>query len=336
MKRWYILAAVLLGLAAVGLWPALRRVEQPAPDFAAPVVTDPVSEPIQAIPRQIALNEAKVTLGEKLFHDPRLSHDNSVSCASCHNLDTGGTDRRRRPVGIKGAVGFVNTPTVFNSGFNFRLFWDGRAETLEEQINGPIQAPHEFGSNWPEITAKLAAIPDYAAAFGALYRDGIQPGTIRDAIATFERSLYTPDARFDQFLRGDQGALTESEKAGYRLFKTYGCIRCHQGINVGGNMFQTFGVMGNYFADRGNLTPADMGRANVTGDKRDQHVFKVPSLRNVALTPPYFHDGSAARLEDAVTIMGTYQLGRQLDPGEVDLIVQFLRTLTGTYKGKPL
>lgn len=336
MKWWYILPVFLLCLVAIGLWQRLQRAEQPAPESVAPVVVNPVNEPIQAIPLQIALNETKVKLGEKLFHDPRLSHDNSVACASCHNLQTGGTDRRKRPTGINGAEGFINTPTVFNSGFNFRQFWDGRAETLEDQINGPIHAPHELGSNWPEVTAKLTAVPDYVAEFAALYPDGIQSHTIRDAIATFERSLYTSNARFDQFLRGDGEVLTEAEKAGYHLFKTYGCIRCHQGVNIGGNMFQTFGIMGNYFADRGTETQADMGRFNVTGDAQDRHVFKVPSLRNVALTPPYFHDGSAARLEDAVTIMGTYQLGRRLAPNEVALIVQFLRTLTGTYKGKPL
>ena len=241
-----------------------------------------------------------------------------------------------RSVGVKGAEGFINTPTVFNSGFNFRQFWDGRAETLEDQVDGPIHSSHELGSNWPEIVAKLAAAPDYVAPFKALYPDGIQPQNIRDAIATFERSLYTPNSRFDRFLRGETEILTEAEKSGYHLFKSYGCVRCHQGVNVGGNMFQTFGVMGNYFADRGTVTRADLARFNVTGDQRDQHVFKVPSLRNVALTAPYFHDGSAARLEDAVSVMGAYQLGRRLEAREVDLIVQFLRTLTGTYRGAPL
>lgn len=336
MKWWYMLPVFLLCLSAIGLWQRLQRVEQSVPEPLAPRVANPVHEPIQAIPLQIALNDTKVKLGEKLFHDPLLSHDNSVSCASCHNLHNGGTDHRRHSIGINGAEGVVNTPTVFNSGFNFRQFWDGRAETLEEQINGPIHSPHEMGSNWQEVITKLTASPDYVAAFAALYPDGIHPHTIQDALATFERSLYTPNARFDQFLRGDGEVLTEAEKAGYRLFKTYGCIRCHQGVNIGGNMFQTFGVMGNYFADRGSMSQADLGRFNVTGDERDRHVFKVPSLRNVALTAPYFHDGSAARLEDAVTVMGTYQLGRRLNPSEVDLIVQFLRTLTGTYKGKPL
>ena len=336
MKWWYVLPVFLLCLLAIGLWQRFQRTVQSVPEPVAAEIVNSVKEPIQSIPLRIALNETKVELGEKLFNDPRLSHDNSVSCASCHNLHTGGTDRRKHSIGINGAEGFINTPTVFNSGFSFRQFWDGRAETLEDQIDGPLQASHELGSNWPEVMAKLNAAADYVSAFKALYPDGIQPHTVRDAIATFERSLYTPNSRFDQFLRGNTEVLTPAEKAGYDLFKTYGCIRCHQGVNIGGNMFQTFGVIGNYFADRGNETKADMGRFNVTGDKRDQHVFKVPSLRNVALTFPYFHDGSAARLEDAVTIMGTYQLGRRLAPNEVDLIVQFLQTLTGTYKGGPL
>jgi len=336
MKWWYMLPVLLLCLLAIGLWQYLHRTEQSVKEPLATREAYTPQEPIQPIPLQVALNDTKVKLGEKLFHDRRLSHDNSVSCADCHNLETGGTDRRRRSIGINGAESSVNTPTVFNSGFNFRQFWDGRAETLEDQIDGPINSPHELASNWQEVGAKLSASPDYVAAFEAAYQDGINPDNIRDAIATFERSLYTPNARFDQFLRGDSEALSEAEKAGYHLFKTYGCIRCHQGINIGGNLFQTFGVMGNYFTDRGNMTKADLGRFNVTGEEHDRHVFKVPSLRNAAVTPPYFHDGSATRLEDAVTIMATYQLGRKLDPSEVDLIVQFLQTLTGTYKEKPL
>jgi cytochrome c peroxidase len=176
----------------------------------------------------------------------------------------------------------------------------------------------------------------YVLAFSELYVDGIQSHTIKDAIATFERSLYTPTARFDRLLRGDSNALTDEEKQGYRIFKEYGCINCHQGVGVGGNMFETFGVMGDYFADRGNVTKADLGRFNVTGDAWDRHVFKVPSLRNVALIPPYSHDGSAKRLEDAVVIMARYQLGRKLSHEETDLIVKFLRTLTGEYQGKAL
>ena len=295
-----------------------------------------MNEPIEPIALHIELDAKKVALGNRLFHDPRLSADNSISCATCHSLQTGGVDRLSHSVGINGAVGLVNSPTVFNSGFNFSQFWDGRADSLEDQIDGPTHNPLEMGSNWAEIVSKLKSSPDYVAEFDALYADGIAPDNIKDAIATFERSLYTPNSRFDQYLRGDSNAITEEEKEGYALFKQNGCISCHQGVNVGGNIYQKFGILGDYFADRGNLTEADLGRFNVTGQEVDRHFFKVPSLRNVALTPPYFHDGSTQTLEEAVGIMAKYQLGRTISEEEIDLIVKFLHTLTGEYDGSTL
>jgi cytochrome c peroxidase len=230
----------------------------------------------------------------------------------------------------------INAPTIFNAGLNFKQFWDGRAVTLEDQIDGPTHASFEMGSNWPEIIKKLSKSPEYVVAFNESYADGIKSDTIKEAIATFERSLITPNSRFDRFLRGDHGSLTDEEKDGYRLFKSYGCASCHQGVNAGGNIFQKFGVMGDYFADRGKVTTADLGRFNATGDRADLHVFKVPSLRNVALTPPYFHDGSASTLTEAVEVMSKYQLGRRLPPEDVARIVAFLKTLSGEYKGKGL
>ena len=295
-----------------------------------------INEPILPIPLGSRLDPKKVALGVRLFSDPRLSHNDSISCASCHSLNSGGVDLKARSVGINGQMGAINAPTVFNSGLNFKQFWDGRAETLEDQIQGPTHSLTEMGSTWKEIMEKLNQSPDYVASFNDVYLDGIQIQNIKDAIATFERSLTTPNSRFDRFLRGDSSALNEEEKEGYRLFKTYGCASCHQGINAGGNMFQKFGVMGDYFVDRGNLTKADLGRYNVTGNEADRHVFKVPSLRNVALTPPYFHDGSATRLENAVAVMGKYQLGRRLLPTEIERIVKFLKTLSGEYGGKAL
>lgn len=292
-----------------------------------------LQEPIQPIPLRLELDPKKVALGEKLFHDRRLSSDNSLACASCHDLAAGGIDHNVRSRGRQGAEGPINTPTAFNSGFNFRQFWDGRAESLEEQLDGPVHNPQELGTNWHELVSKLKHIPEYVTAFTTLYRDGLQVATIKDAMATFERALYTPNARFDKYLRGDKAAITVAEKAGYALFKSVGCIACHQGMGVGGNMFQVFGVLRNYFADRGHLTPADLGRFNVTGDAQDRHVFKVPSLRNVAVTPPYLHDGSVEHLEEVVAVMAKYQLGRTLPSEETGLIVLFLRTLTGEYKG---
>lgn len=336
MKRFFAIFLVFLCFTLHVLWSRSQGSHGPDVSSAETVGLTSTNEPILPIPPTIGLNEKKVALGEKLFNNPQLSHDNTISCASCHSLSTGGTDLLVHSIGIKGRVGSINAPTVFNSGFNFKQFWDGRAETLEDQIDGPTHAPGEMGSNWTEIISKLNQSPDYIAAFNELYADGIQSRNVKDAIATFERSLSTPNSRFDKFLRGDNGILTNEEKEGYRLFKSYGCASCHQGINVGGNLFQKFGVMGDYFADRGNVTKADLGRFNVTGDPTDRYVFKVPSLRNVALTPPYFHDGSAARLEEAVAVMGRYQLGRRLSPEEVDRIVRFLKTLSGEYKGKAL
>ncbi len=191
-------------------------------------------------------------------------------------------------------------------------------------------------SNWIDITNKLKLSPEYQAAFAELYAQGIQSATIKDAIATFERSLSTPNSRFDRFLQGDVQILSEQEKEGYRLFKSYGCASCHQGVGIGGNMFQRFGVMGDYFADRGKPTKADLGRFNVTGNEADRHLFKVPGLRNVALTAPYFHDGSTRSLEEAVMVMAKYQLGRQLSSEELHRIVSFLKTLSGEYKGEAL
>jgi cytochrome c peroxidase len=193
-----------------------------------------------------------------------------------------------------------------------------------------------MGSEWPATIAKLNLDPYYASEFSKIYRDGIRPANVKDAIATFERSLITPNSRFDRYLKGERAALTREETDGYQKFKSYGCVACHQGVNVGGNMFERFGIMGDYFKDRGTETPADLGRFSVTGAEDDTHVFKVPSLRNVALTAPYFHDGSVTTLEQAVVIMGKYQLGVPIPDDDVALIVKFLRTLTGEYKGKAL
>lgn len=300
---------------------------------AAAAQTD---EPIKPIPLEVKLDPKKVALGEKLFNDKRLSRDNSLSCASCHNLSAGGIDGSPSSVGIGGAKGPINAPTVFNSALNFRQFWDGRANSLEEQAAGPIHNPKEMGSNWVEVLGKLKQDAALVAQFKEVYPDGLQAKNVQDGISTFERTLVTPNARFDKYLRGDKNAINADELKGYELFKKYGCVACHQGVAVGGNMFQTFGVMGDYFAKRGNPTEADLGRYNVTKNEADKHVFKVPSLRNVALTAPYFHDGSAKTLNDAVAVMFKYQLGRSASQQDRDQIVMFLRTLTGEYKGQPL
>jgi len=293
-----------------------------------------LKEPISPIPLSVDLNADKVALGSMLFHDPRLSHDDSVSCATCHSLSTGGVDRLPRSIGIGGQQVGRNAPTVFNSGFNFRQFWDGRAATLEDQIDGPITGPSEMGSNWPEIIHKLSTAPEYETRFAALYSEGVASGSIKNAVATFERSLNTPNSPFDRYLRGDTTALTRQEVDGYQAFKSFGCVSCHQGVNVGGNMYQRLGIMEPLAP---NLSLGnDAGRFRLTGDDTDKHAFKVPGLRNVAVTAPYFHVGSAGTLETAVLVMGRYQLGRQLTATEIQLLVTFLKTLTGEYEGHAL
>jgi cytochrome c peroxidase len=275
-------------------------------------------------------------LGEKLFQDVRLSQNNRVSCVSCHNLSQGGAARRSHSPGIDGAKTDVNTPTVFNVRFNFRFNWDGEFERLFDHLDALMTNPKVMGIQWQKAIESFQNTPEYARSFNQIYPDGVTQTNIKDAIVAYELSLNTPNARFDRFLGGDKQALTAEEQKGYQLFKTYGCISCHQGVNVGGNMFQPFGAIGNYFADRGNITKADYGRYNVTKNEADRYVFRVPSLRNVALTPPYFHDGSAQTLEQAIAIMTKYQLGRSLSQEQIDLIAQFLRTLNGVYQGKAL
>ena len=288
-------------------------------------------EPIRPI-EEIEVDPEKVALGRALFHDPRLSKDNTIACVSCHDLANGGDDGLRVSVGIEGKGGLINSPTVFNVGLNFKQFWDGRAETLEEQIDGPVQSPLELGSLWPEVIAKLNEHESYPNRFKSLYPDGINRNNAKNALAEFMKSLTTTGGRFDQWLRGEDDALSALEERGYTLFKLYGCVSCHQGANVGGNMFQVFGVLNNYFERRGNITDADLGRYNVTGDPVDRHAFKVPSLRMAVLTAPYLHDGSAATLRDAVDAMFEFQLGRSAPDEDKDAIVAFIKTLPGENK----
>lgn len=285
--------------------------------------------PLQPLPAAPDLDPDRVELGRRLFHDPLLSADGSVACASCHPLERGGADGLVVSRGIGDRPGSINTPSVLAAALQFRQFWDGRATTLEDQIDGPLQHPDEMGSTWPQILEKLGATREYAAAFEASYADGISPASVKNAIATFERSLAYRSSRFDRFLRGDATALKPAERRGYELFLELGCVGCHQGAAVGGNMFQRIGVLGDYFEARGGkLTRADYGRFNVTGAEEDRHVFKVPSLRNVALTAPYFHDASAATLPDAIRTMARFQLGREIPQDEVNAIAAFLGTLT--------
>ena len=275
------------------------------------------------------MDQERASLGRQLFEDPLLSSNNTVACASCHVLAQAAIDPRSKSIGVNGEERSLNSPTMFNSQFQFKQFWAGQGETNPDSVEGPLLSPKGLGATWPEVLSKLEQSPDYRRQFKAAYRDGITQETVKDAIFTFERSLFTPNSRFDQFLRGDANALTNNEKEGYRRFKAYGCASCHQGMLLGGNLFQKTGIFGNYAQDRGNETDTDYGRFNVTNDEADRYVFKVPGLRNINETAPYFHDGEVETLEDAVKLMAKYQLGRSINQTDVDLIVEFLKTLTG-------
>lgn len=292
-----------------------------------------LGEPILPIPvPEFSSDErAQAILGQRLFHDTRLSRDNTTRCASCHSIiELGGADGQAVSTGIGGAMGSVNAPTVINSVFNLAQFWDGRAATLEEQVAGPVHNPLEMASNWEAVLEKLRRDTYYRDRFAELYEDGLTAVNIQHAIALFERTLVTLDAPFDRYLRGDAQAISEEAKRGYRLFKSYGCIACHQGKNVGGNMYARMGAVDDYFVSKQKLVASDMGRYNVTGYEDDRHVFKVPGLRLATRTAPYFHDGSVATLEEAITTMARYQLGREISHEESELIIRFLESLVGT------
>jgi cytochrome c peroxidase len=289
----------------------------------------PAAEPLAALTPPTGLDPKKVSLGRALFHDTRLSADNTIACATCHSLDMGGAEHKKTSTGIGGQIGPINSPTVLNAALNFVQFWDGRAATLEEQAGGPIANPIEMGSSIDAALTMIRGDARYAAEFAAAYPDGVTEANLRHAIAEYERSLITP-SRFDRYLAGQRDAITEQERRGYETFKSVGCTACHTGAGVGGSMFQKMGLVQNYFELRGGeLTEADNGRFNVTRQESDRHVFKVPTLRNVELTAPYFHDGSQDTLEGAVRVMGRVQLGRTLTDAQVADIVAFLKSLTG-------
>jgi cytochrome c peroxidase len=299
---------------------------------------DRAAEPVRPIDLDVQVDEAKAALGFALFHDPRLSVDNTVSCASCHALETAGVDNHQYSHGVDDQLGGVNAPTVYNAVYNFVQFWDGRAKTLADQAAGPPLNPVEMASpSFDLIIAKLKADKAFAKAFDKVYPDGLTEANITDAIEEFERTLITPNSRFDKWLRGDDSAITADELAGYELFKTYDCATCHVGPNLGGLSYELMGLRKHYFADRGmELTNEDNGRYKETQQERDRHRFKVPGLRNVEHTWPYYHDGTRHTLEEAVRDMAIYQSGVELSDADIDQISSFLITLTGEYNGVPV
>jgi cytochrome c peroxidase len=269
------------------------------------------------------VNLGMVELGKKLYFDPRLSKSGFISCNSCHNLSMGGTDNIRTSIGDKWQQGPINSPTVLNSSLNMAQFWDGRAADLKEQAGGPIANPGEMAFSHTLAIDMLASIPAYQREFKLVFgKDKIDIDQVTDAIAEFEKTLVTPNSRFDQYLLGNKTAMTKDELAGYKLFNESGCVSCHNGPNLGGNSFQKMGVVAPY---KGNVE----GRAAVTGKDADRFNYKVPTLRNVELTYPYFHDGQSNTLGEAVDVMGRLQLGKKFTKTENEQIVSFLKTLTG-------
>ncbi len=282
------------------------------------------SEPIVPIPLSYPHNAAKAALGERLFFDPILSQDRSVACVSCHDVSGSGADGKKVSTGIRNLQGTMNSPTVFNSVFNFVQFWNGRARTLDEQALGPIHNPVEMGLELKEAARRVSAVPEYRKAFARMTgRNVITAQDIAVMIAEYEKTLITPNAKFDRYLRGEE-KLSPLEAQGYSLFKTLGCVSCHNGINVGGNSYQKMGAV----VPIPHSAAID-DRFALTKRLGDKNVFKVPTLRNIALTAPYFHDGSAATLSDAITKMSYHNLGVKLTEHEVRQLVAFLHTLTG-------
>jgi cytochrome c peroxidase len=274
-------------------------------------------EPITPIPEPVITDRLKVRLGERLFGDKRLSRDNSHSCSSCHDIGTNGAGGKSHDVGVDGSMLPLNTLTVFNAALSFRLSWDGKYRTLEADALAALEGPAIMGSSTSEVVEKLKADFEMRRDFAAAYGDGPDQAKILDAISRFERTLVTPGSRFDRWLGGDSAALSENEINGYQLFKSLGCVSCHQGVNVGGNLFERHGI----FHPLASPKP---------------EILRVPSLRNVAVTAPYFHDGSAPTLHDAVRKMGVAQLNSTLTDQQVNAIVAFLQTLTGQYRGVPV
>ncbi|WP_426610453.1 cytochrome-c peroxidase [Bradyrhizobium sp. McL0616] len=308
--RGGVIAICAVLLCCVEVTPAPSSQSLPAPALDR-------GEPITPIPAAPAIAPLKVALGEKLFGDPRLSHDDSRTCQDCHDVATNGATQKRHDVGPDGTELSLNTLTVFNSTLSFRLGWEGKFRTVETDIDASLESPHTMGSSAAEIAAKLDADPDMRDRFQAAYGRRPEGDDVIDALASFQRTLVTPGSRFDRWLQGDEAALSADQLDGYRLFKSLGCSACHQGVNVGGNLYERHGI----FQPLASPEPK---------------ILRVPSLRNVATTPPYFHDGSAPTLDDAVRKMAQAQLNATLTDRQAKALVAFLNSLTGIYRGSPV
>jgi len=300
-----VICALVIGSAILAL-ASLKSLE---------VTSAIAEEPVAPIPEPPPAASLKIAIGERLFADPRLSGSRTRSCASCHDISTNGASKSIQDTALDGSALPLNTSTVFNATLSFRFNWEGGFRTLESQALASLQNPRIMGAKIEDVVERLGADPDMVRQFRAAYGRGPDTANVLDAIAVFERSLLTPGSRFDRWLAGDETALSPEEQNGYSLFKSLGCVSCHQGVNIGGNLFQRHGI----FQPLASPLP---------------EILRVPSLRNIAATPPYFHDGSAPTLDDAVRRMGVAQLNSTLTDPQVAAIVAYLRTLTGTYRGR--
>ncbi len=293
--------------------------------FSTSALSSNRSEPVTPIAPAQEIHLGKAELGKKLYFDPRLSKSGFISCNSCHNLSMGGSDNLKTSIGHNWQQGPINSPTVLNSSLNIAQFWDGRAADLKEQAGGPIANPGEMAFTHTLAIDVLQSIPQYVNEFKLVFgKEKIDIDQVTDSIAEFEKTLVTPNSHFDQWLMGDDNAITQAELEGYQLFKNSGCVACHNGSSLGGTSFQKMGLIEPY-----QTANSAEGLSAVTGKDADRFKFKVPTLRNVALTYPYFHDGEAQTLTEAVDIMGRLQLGRTFTSDENQKIVAFLYTLTG-------
>ncbi len=277
---------------------------------------------------------AKVELGKMLYHDPRLSSTGTVSCASCHNVMAGGEDNRPNSMGVNGQTGGRSAPTVWNSAFNKVQFWDGRAESLEAQAAGPVTNQIEMGmKSWDEVVARLNKIEGYQKAFAAAFGgNAISKDTATKAIAAYERTLITPNSPYDKYAGGDKSALNNQQARGLNKVQELGCTNCHSGPAFNGpSTFQKFPMFSNGMYQAKYKFAKDLGVAEVSKKAEDEHLFKVPTLRNIALTAPYFHNGSVKTLDEAVKVMGKLQLNKDLSEEEIADIVAFLNALTGEF-----
>ena len=324
MRFMPIASLVLLGLLLSGEARPQTTLMKQAQGLFKPIPTSP-----PALPGNPS-SPAKLALGKALYFDPRLSESHAISCNSCHMVGMGGVDLQETSLGHRWQHGGRNAPTVYNAVFDTAQFWDGRAKDLEQQAGGPLVNPLEMDATEAHVVEQLKGIPGYGALFSRAFpaqKDPITFDNVRKAIAVFEATLITPGAPFDRYLQGDEKALAPLQKEGLSLFITKGCAGCHNGINVGGDKYAPFGVVERPGAQI--LPPGDKGRFAVTKTASDEYVFRVPPLRNIALTAPYFHSGKVWDLRQAIAVMGSSQLGATLSDEEVGKIEAFLNVLTG-------